>query len=129
MRPSPKYLRPANLAMALLFLFCMALQVNDPDPLHWIGLYGLAGLSCCLSYLGRLPRPLPLALGFLSSAWAGLISVRVFGKGPASDLFGSFGMVNLAVEEAREMIGLILIGLWMVVLILFPSRTGSTPSD
>ncbi len=55
--------------MALLFLFCMAVQVNDPDPLRWIALYGLAGLSCGLSYFGRLPRMVPLALGWLSFVW------------------------------------------------------------
>lgn len=108
--------------MALLFLFCMAVQVNDPDPLRWIALYGLAGLSCGLSYFGCLPRMVPLALGLLSIVWAGLISTRVFAKVPTLDLLASLEMVNLAVEEAREMIGLILIGLWMTVLFLFPSR-------
>lgn len=111
------YLRRANLIMALLFLLSVIVQFNDPDPLQWIALYGLASVSCCLSYFGRLPRLAPLALGLLSFAWAGLLR-----KEPTLDFFASFEMVNLAVEQAREMFGLMLTGLWMTVLTIFSGR-------
>lgn len=115
--------------MAVLFFLCMAVQFNDPDPLRWMALYGLAGLSCCLSHFGRLPRFIALALALLSFAWAGLLSVRVLGKVSPSDLFASFEMAGLAVEEAREMIGLVLSGCWMILLTFVSGRPGSTHSN
>ncbi len=108
--------------MALLYLFCLAVQFNDPDPWRWAGLYGLAGLCCCLSALGRLPRIMPLVLALGSLAWAGMLAAGVSGALPAWELLAAFEMANLAVEEIREMVGLILVGLWMAVLTRFPGR-------
>ena len=122
MRPSFKTLRWPNLAMALLYLFCLAVQFNDPDPWRWAGLYGLAGLCCWLSALGRLPRIMPLVLALGSLAWAGMLAAGVSGALPAWELLATFEMANLAVEEIREMVGLVLVGLWMAVLTLFPRR-------
>ena len=42
--------------MAVLFLIAAALQYNDPDPLRWMAIYGLAVLACLLALAGRLPR-------------------------------------------------------------------------
>jgi len=117
------YLRRANLIMAVLFLLSVVVQFNDPDPLQWIALYGLAFVSCCLSYFGRLPRLAPLALSLLSFAWAGLLRAEF-----SSDVFASFQMVNLAVEQAREMFGLILTGLWMTVLTIFSGHPVRQPT-
>ena len=122
MRSSFKTLRWPNLAMALLYLFCLAVQFNDPDPWRWAGLYGLAVLCCWLSALGRLPRIMPLVLALGSLAWAGMLAARVSGALPAWELLAAFEMANLAVEEIREMVGLVLVGLWMAVLTLFPRR-------
>ena len=108
--------------MALLYLFCLAVQYNDPDPWRWAGLYGLAGLCCWLSALGRLPRIMPLVLALGSLAWAGMLAAGVSGALPAWELLATFEMANLAVEEIREMVGLVLVGLWMAVLTLFPRR-------
>lgn len=108
--------------MALLYLFCLALQYNDPDPWLWAGLYGLAALSCCLAALGRLPRIMPLVVALGSLGWAGMLAARVSGAVPAWELLAALEMANLEVEETREMVGLILVGLWMAVLTLFPGR-------
>ena len=122
MRPPVHRLRWPNLVMALVYLFCLAVQVNDPDPWRWAGLYGLAALCCCLAALGRVPRIMPLVLALGSLGWAGMLAARVSGALPAWELLAAFGMANLEVEEAREMAGLILVGLWMAVLTLFPGR-------
>lgn len=125
MRPSTKTLRWPNLAMALLYLFCLAVQYNDPDPWRWAGLYGLAALSCWLAAKGRLPRTIPLVLALGSLGWAGMLAARVSGGLPAWELLAAFEMANLEVEEIREMVGLLLVGLWMAVLALFPGSGGA----
>lgn len=122
MRPSVNILRWPNLVMALLYLFCLAIQYNDPDPWRWAGLYGLAALCCWLAARGRLPRIIPLVLALGSLGWAGMLAPRVGGALPAWELLTAFEMASLEVEEIREMVGLILVGLWMAVLTLFPGR-------
>ena len=108
--------------MTLVYLFCMAVQFNDPDPWHWIGLYGLAALCCCLAALGRLPRIIPVILALGSLGWAWVLAAQVSGALPAWELLATFEMGNLAVEEIREMVGLILVGLWMIVITSLPGR-------
>lgn len=47
-------LRSVFLALlALYFLFAAAVQYNDPDPLHWMALYGLSAASCFLVLFGK----------------------------------------------------------------------------
>ena len=122
MRPFVKTMRWPNLVMALLYLSCLAVQYNDPDPWRWAGLYGLAALSCWLATKGRLPRIIPLVLALGSLGWAGMLAARVSGALPAWELLATFEMASLEVEEIREMVGLMLVGLWMAVLTLFPGR-------
>jgi hypothetical protein len=57
--------------MAALFLFAAAVQYNDPDPLRWMAVYGLAALACVLSLARRLPRVVPVLVGLGAVAWAG----------------------------------------------------------
>lgn len=108
--------------MALVYLFCLAVQYNDPDRWRWAGLYGLAALCCWLAAKGRLARVMPLVLALGSLGWAGMLAARVSGKLPAWELLATFEMANLEVEEIREVVGLLLVGLWMAVLTLFPGR-------
>ena len=43
------WLKSVDLVFALVLLFFAALQFNDPDPLFWIGLYGVAALGPLLT--------------------------------------------------------------------------------
>ena len=52
--------------MAVLFAFAAAVQCNDPDPLRWMAMYGLAMLACGLALAGRLPRLLPALAGLVA---------------------------------------------------------------
>lgn len=90
-----------------LFILSAVLQVNDPDPLIWIAVYLLAALYCFLYWWRRLR---PYAAGFLSAgslAWSAATLPLVAWDSP---LWNS--------EEGRELMGLVLIFLWMGVLAL-----------
>jgi hypothetical protein len=111
--------------MAVLFLTAAALQYNDPDPLRWMAIYGLAALSCLLALAGRLPRSVPAVIGLAALAWAATLAPGVVGRVSIGELFESYAMKSEPVEEAREMGGLLIVGAWMAVLALRGARPSS----
>lgn len=106
----------ADAAVLLMFVFSLVVQVNDPDPLPWMLIYGAAAVTCLLSIIGRLPWQLPVVVGIIALAWAATIAPRVIGQVPFQDMFAEFEMKDIGVEESREMYGLLLIGGWMALL-------------
>ena len=104
--------------MAVLFAFAAAVQYNDPDPLQWMAMYGLAMLACGLARAGRLPRLLTALAGLGALVWAGTLAPGVVERVSLGELFQSYGMLSTAVEEGREMGGLLIVAAWMGVLTL-----------
>jgi hypothetical protein len=106
----------ADVLFLLMFAFSVVVQVNDPDPLAWMVIYGAAALACLLSLLGKLPWQFAVVTGIIALAWAASIAPRVIGQVPFLDMFAEFEMKDIGVEESREMYGLLLIGGWMAAL-------------
>lgn len=107
-------MKGVNRLMAVLFGIAAGLQYNDPDPLRWMAIYGVAGLACL--FAGRLPRPAPAIIGLAALAWAAVLAPGVIGRVSIGELFESYAMKSEPVEEAREMGGLLLVAAWMTVL-------------
>lgn len=105
-----------NGIMLLMFLLSAAVQVNDPDPLVWMAIYGAAAGVCGLEIRRRGSTWAPVALAFIALVWAGSIYYRVHDV-PVSSLFAEWEMRDLRVEEAREMYGLTIICIWMIVIV------------
>lgn len=126
---SSRLLRAVNVLMAAAFLFSVGVQYNDPDPIRWALIYGLAAVACILSLCGRLRWPVPATVGAAAWLWAALLAPRVVGRTALADLFQSFHMINEAVEEAREMGGLLIVAFWMAVLALVSWRAKSRQSS
>ena len=108
----------ANWVMLLNFLFSVAVQYNDPDPIRWMLVYGLAALACVLQLRRRLVWYFPAALGAAAFCWAASIAPRVVGKTTFGAMFQSWHMISEVVEEAREMGGLLIVAAWMAVLVI-----------
>jgi hypothetical protein len=106
----------ADSIMLVLFAFSVVVQFNDPDPLRWAGMYGLAAVACALALAGRQRWWFPATVAALALVWAGALAPRVIGEVRFLDMFGAFEMKSVAIEEAREMYGLVLVAAWMVVL-------------
>ena len=106
----------ADVLFLLMFAFSVVVQLNDPDPLPWMLIYGAATVACLLSIMGRLPWQFAVVTGIIALAWAATIAPRVIGQVPFMDMFAEFEMKDIGVEESREMYGLILIGGWMAAL-------------
>ena len=106
----------ADAIFLLMFVFSVVVQVNDPDPLTWMAIYGAAAIACLLSLMGRLPWSFAVITGLIALVWAATIAPRVIGQVPFLDMFAEFEMKDIGVEESREMYGLLIVGGWMAVL-------------
>ena len=108
--------RSANWVFLLLFILAAAVQYNDPDPIGWMAIYAAAAVACALALRARLPRLYAALVALVAYAWAATLALRVVGK---QHLWYA--------EEGREMMGLLLVAIWMTVLAARTPRRGSTP--
>jgi hypothetical protein len=104
-----------NLLFLAMFLFSVAVQFNDPDPVRWVAIYGFAAIAC----IGELTRnerwSLPAGICLIALSWAASVVQHVHGVS-IGDLFAEFEMKNEMIEQAREAGGLMIVALWMAVL-------------
>ena len=113
--------RIADGLFLLLFAFSVVVQVNDPDPFRWIAIYSAAALACLLG--NQLHWTVPVAIGLVALGWAATLAPNVLGRVPFLSMFEEFEMKSLAVEESREMYGLLIVAFWMVVLAIANRRS------
>ena len=85
----------------VLFLLAAAVQYNDPDPHIWIPVYLLPALICLAALARKLHWIIPIVVSGLAYIGFAVMVLRVFSQ---QTLFS---------EEAREMWGLLVTGLWM----------------
>lgn len=109
-------LKIVDAVMLSAFVFSVVVQLNDPDPIAWVLIYGAAAVASLLAMLGRGHWAPPAVVAVLAGAWAASIAPRVVGEVPFGDMFGAFEMESVAIEESREMYGLLIIAVWMAVL-------------
>ena len=123
--------RLGNALMALLFGFAAALQLNDPDPVRWIAVYGAASvLAALLAFRVRLPIVLLGALGVVALLWGLAVDLEIDRHVFFGELFSSWKMNDARVELAREAGGLFIITGWVVavgVCSVFQPRRRSVP--
>ena len=99
----PRWIRAANAGMAVLLLYAVAVQYNDPDPLRWAALYGSAAVVSGVLALRALPAGVPGIVAAIALAWCAWLASRVIGQQPVWE------------EEGREMLGLLIAGGWMAL--------------
>ena len=117
----------ANGIMLALFAFSAVLQFNDPDPLAWVAVYLAAAVVCGLEVRRRTKVWQPLALLLVTFIWAGYLAFRAYDV-PIGALFAEWEMKNLRIEEAREMYGLMIVGIWMMVITIARAVRARTPT-
>lgn len=109
-------MRAANLVFAALFLFSVAVQYNDPDPLQWMAIYG-AAFGCCVAWeLRKLPRAVPLVVLLAAVGWGVAIVAGMHLEVPVGEAVTDWKMHAGGSEELRESMGLGLVGIWMAAL-------------
>ena len=111
----PRIWTAANVVMLAMFAFSVAVQLNDPDPLPWIAIYAAAAVVCGFEIRRTTPVWAPVMVAAIALVWSGWIAARVH-EVPITALFAEWEMKDVGVEEAREMYGLAIVGLWMIAI-------------
>lgn len=113
-------MRIFNFILAILFLVFAFVQVNDPDPLHWILIYGAMAVLAILAMFKIYPMKVILALLVVYVAYSTVFldGVKEWLQQPNKmALFDDVAkMQHLYVEEAREFLGLMIC---IVVLVFY----------
>ena len=99
---------------SLVFISFAAVQINDPDALPWILIYGGTGALSLVSYLGHTPLIL-LNFWLLVCLLPALPLLGDLFLAPLSS-FSSFGMADRQAERARESMGILIAACWTVYL-------------
>ena len=105
-----------NGIMLAMFIFGAVVQFNDPDPWRWALMYAAAAIVCVLAYLRRERWWSVAIVGVVALLWGLSFSPRVVGRVPFLEMFSAWEMKDVGVEESREMYGLYIIAVWMLVV-------------
>jgi hypothetical protein len=101
-------------AMAAVLFLCVALQVNDPDPIRWMVMYGAGAVASVLLPIRKPAATLALLVSVLALFWAIGLIYSVWGQITPSDLTNKMSEKGGAVEVGREAGGLVIEGVWLM---------------
>ena len=113
-----------NLFAAAAFICCALVQLNDPDPWLWSGLYALAALISGIGVFTPVPGVLSGGLALLSAVWMLQLSPALWDV-RFLELVMDAQMVRPQVEVAREFGGLGLVAFCMSLNALNGARRRS----
>ena len=108
-------MRILNFILALMFLAFAFVQINDPDPVVWILIYGVMATLAMMATFQYYPRKFLVAILVLYLAYG--VYTLIYHPGVLewlksenkSDIFDDVKkMENLYIEESREFLGLMI---------------------
>jgi hypothetical protein len=106
-----------NFVLAAAFMIFAFVQVNDPDPLLWIAIYGAMAVLAVLAMFNIYPKKVILTLLILYFLYSFYYFPGVqewISSGNKSELFDNVAKMNhLYIEESREFLGL-----WICIAVL-----------
>lgn len=114
-------LRIINFLLAVAFLLFAFVQVNDPDPVVWILIYGSMAVLCILAMFRIYPRKLIIAAivifaGYSVMFWSGVRTwLQQDSLGVLVDDVAK--MEHPYIEQAREFLGLMICLIVLMVLL------------
>ena len=117
-------MRIVNFLLAAMFLVFAFVQINDPDPVIWILIYGIMAVFCIMAIFEFYPTKFLIGVLVLYALYSlvylpGLAQwLRSDNK---ADLFDNIAkMENLYIEESRESLGLFIC---IIVLVFYLVRS------
>jgi len=113
-----------HFAMGLFFILCAYVNLNDPDPLAWVGIYLFASFLSFASFLHdsqyfAVPS-LPIAIPVVISLGCILGIIKLVTVIPREALNSSWSFFE--VEEGREIGGITILLLEMLLITTTPGR-------
>lgn len=110
----PPWFRLVSWLMAGLLGVCVVLQLNDPDPVRWMAIYGAGAVVSALLPVKKPAAALALLVGLGAAAWALYLVNTVWGVIALSDLTSRMSEKGGAVEVGREAGGLAIEAVWLL---------------
>jgi amino acid transporter len=118
-------MRIVNFVLAVMFLAFAFLQVNDPDPLLWILIYGIVAVICILAAFEIYSMKFLIAVAVLLVGFSFIYIPGVIdwlATENKSDLFSEeMKESHPYIEESREFLGL-MICVAVLVFYIFRAR-------
>ena len=114
MPATSRWFRLACGLMAGLLGVCVVLQLDDPDPVRWMAIYGAGPVASGLLPSTRPAAALALLIGLGAAAWALYLANTVWGVIALSDLTSKMSEKGGAVEVGREAGGLAIEAAWLL---------------
>lgn len=105
--------------MTGLFGLSAIVQLNDPDPLAWIGIYSACACGCLLALTPFRIWWIPVIICALCLLWAVLLLPGIYTEFSTinwSEVIGSIEMKSKQSEIVREIGGLFIAVAWMLIL-------------
>lgn len=101
-----------------VFVAFAALQYNDPDPVQWMAMYGLAAVACGVAAVrARIDFRLPMFVAAAALIWVVVDLPDVIGqKSFIAGMRLGEGMMDPQTEVSREVGGLVIVALAMLPL-------------
>jgi hypothetical protein len=121
MRPVPRWFVAICWTLAVLFSLSVGLQLNDPDPIRWMALYGAAGIAVGVLPARRFVSLVCIAIGLVAAGWAAYLGQQVFSVIKISDLWLKMSEKGGAVEVGREAGGLAIVAIGLIACGAFRS--------
>lgn len=113
-------MRITGFVLAVMFLAFAFVQINDPDPLIWILIYGSMAVVSVMAAFSYYPRKFLIAMLILFAVYSSMYFEGVLEwlkQDDKSALFDEVAkMEHLYIEEAREFLGLVIC---MVIIITY----------
>ena len=109
--------------MMAVFLSCLLLQFNDPDPVVWAIIYSIPIVGCLVWERSALGRLLPSMAAAVAFVFAVILVFSAPTASPQGHAFEQWQMMDEHSEVLREAGGLVLIAGWMSVLAFVGSKT------
>lgn len=107
-----------NLVLAVMFVIFAFVQINDPDPVLWILIYGLMAVACILAAFGHIYTLVWIGLLVISATYSLVFASGVMEWLHSDDksmLFDDIAKMQYPyIEESREFLGL-----FICILVLF----------
>jgi hypothetical protein len=103
--------------MALLLAFAASVNFNDPDPVRWVAIYGIAcAVSIATAIAGGVPAAVSALIAAIALVWGLWLAARVPSLEVYTHMFDEWEMKSPTIEEAREACGLFIVAAWMAVV-------------
>lgn len=112
-----KSIKLINILLFILFGLFAVFQLNDPDPVHWVLIYGCVAIVCFLSNYIEIPKVVIWFLVFGLSIYSAIHFMYFMDwlqTDNKSEIFGEMVYNKPYLEGSREFLGLLMASVAMM---------------